>query len=206
MYHAYYIEGPLSLFEQYKEHLKPFWANMFERFGIEDARELVELAGFKNFSNPVFLIAAASITTEAQQALLKLFEEPQPGTTFVLMVPHGSLLATLRSRMLPYPKQGEALPHMARRGLAIQFLRSAQKDRSAFIAKFLKNDEGVKEQVRELLNGLEVELHKNLKKPLQNKVFLEGLEDISRVRGYVNDRSPSLKMLLEHLALSLPKL
>ncbi|MDP4020930.1 MAG: hypothetical protein Q8P58_02745 [Candidatus Adlerbacteria bacterium] len=196
----------MSLFESYKERLEPFWAKNFERFGIDEARSLIEMASLKNFGKQTFFIAAASLTTEAQQALLKLFEEPQKGTTFVLLVPHGSIIPTLRSRMMSYPQQGETLLVPARFRLATQFLKSTQKERSDYIAKLLKDDEGVREQVREFLNGLEEELHKNLQKTKQNKAFLDGLQDISKVRSYTNDRSPSLKMLLEHLALSLPTL
>lgn len=209
MHHAYYIEGPLNLFEQYKEILKPFWAKEFEKFGIEDSRALVELTGLKNTGEATFFVATASLTTEAQQALLKLFEEPQAGTTFVLMVPHGTIIPTLRSRMLAYPHQlqGDALTsNMSRRRLAREFLKSAQKERSAYIAKMLKDDEGVKERVRELLQGLEAELHQSLQKTKGDKATLAGLPDIAQVRSYVSDRSPSLKMLLEHLALSLPTL
>ena len=102
-HHAYYIEGRMSLFGAYKKRLYPFWAKEFERFGIDEARALIQLASLKNVGKTIFFIAAASITHEAQQALLKLFEEPQQGTTFVFLVSHGALIATLRSRMLPYP-------------------------------------------------------------------------------------------------------
>jgi hypothetical protein len=203
MHHAYYIEGPLAQFEAYKKELKPFWAKRFERFGIDESRKLIELASLKNFDKATFLIGAASLTTEAQQALLKLFEEPQRGTTFVLLVPHGSIIATLRSRMLAYPNQGEALPYVARPRLATQFLKSTQKERSAQIAVILKDNEGAREQVREFLNELEKALYSNKLSRL-NLDGRKGLEDIVKVRSYVGDRAPSLKMLLEHLALSLP--
>src|SRR3989344_3794535 len=127
-HHAYYIEGSLSQFDTHKTALKPFWASAFERFGIDESRELIALSSLKNFKEAVFLIGAASITSEAQQALLKLFEE----------------------------------------------------------------------RVRDFVNALEIELVKDIKKNRQ------GLEEIAMVRDYVGDRAPSLKMLLEHLALSLP--
>ncbi len=66
------------------------------------------------------------------------------------------------------------------------------------IATMLKDDEGVKEYVRDFINALETELSKNVQKNRQ------GLEDIAMVRDYLGDKAPSLKMLLEHLALSLP--
>ncbi|MBX4192009.1 hypothetical protein KW798_00800 [Candidatus Parcubacteria bacterium] len=78
------------------------------------------------------------------------------------------------------------------------------KERSDYITKFLKDDEEVKERARDLVNGLEAELFVRLRK--SNTLELrQGLEDISKVRDYLRDRSPSIKMLLEHLALCLPK-
>ena len=62
----------------------------------------------------------------------------------------------------------------------------------------LKEEEGTKERVRDFVNALEIELVKDIKKNRQ------GLQDLAMVRDYVGDRAPSLKMLLEHLALSLP--
>ena len=197
-HHAYYIEGSLSGFEAHKAELKPFWASSFERFGIDESRELIALSSLKNFNEAVFLIGAASITGEAQQALLKLFEEPQAGTTFVLLVPHGALLPTLKSRMLEYPELSTVTENSSRYGEARQFLKMGGKERSDFITKLLKDEEGTKERVRDFVNALEIELVKDVKKNRQ------GLEDIAMVRDYLGDRSPSLKMLLEHLALSLP--
>ncbi len=171
----------MAYFEPLKERVKPLVAEMHERFGVDEARKLIERASLKNFVNTTFLIAAASMTTEAQQALLKLFEEPQPGTTFILLVPHGIVLPTLRSRMLEYPeKLKPAANH-----------RVSKSD----IAALLKEDD--KERVREFLNALEVELHAKVGDPRAR----QALEDIAMARDYLRDRSPSLKMLLEHLAL-----
>ncbi len=216
-HHAYYIEGSLSSFETYKEALHPFWAKQFERFGIDEARELIALSSLKNFTDATFFIGASAITTEAQQALLKLLEEPQEGTTFVLLVPHGSLLPTVKSRMETYPQHagqnGLASPATERhadlqdeenrgpfgRHAAEKFIRAAGKERSDMIAAMLKDDEGLKDRVRDFVNGLEAELARQKPSPKQR----QGLEDVAMVRNYLGDRSPSLKMLLEHLAISL---
>ena len=197
-HHAYYIEGSASAFDAYKDLIKPFWSGKFERFGIDDARALIALASLKNFNEAVFFVCAASITSDAQQALLKLFEEPQAGTTFVLLAPHGSLLPTLRSRMLPYPELSTATENSSLYWEVGKFLKMAGKERSEMIVKILKDDEGGKELVRDFINALEAELSKDVKK---NK---QGLEDIAMVRDYLGDKAPSLKILLEHLALSLP--
>ncbi len=188
-HHAYYIEGSPSSFDSVKKKLKPFHAQNYERFGIDEARRLVELASLKNYKDTVFLIATAAITTEAQQALLKLFEEPQEGTMFVIIAP--ALLPTLKSRMLEYPDTVE-VPESKEAKI---FLKSSGKERSDLITTMLKDDEGVRERVLDFVNGLEVMLSKDIKKNSQ------ALQDIAMVRDYLGDRSPSIKMLLEHLAL-----
>lgn len=199
--HAFYIEGQTEQFDAYKEALKPFWARKYERFGVDEARELTSLAGLKNIADRVvYFLGISSITTEAQQALLKLLEEPQQGTTFILLVPHGALIATVRSRMLPYPEQIE----FENSAEAKKFLKLGSKERSDYITKFLKDDEEVKERARDLVNGLEVELFDRHRKSITLEVR-QALEDIAKVRDYLRDRSPSIKMLLEHLALCLPK-
>lgn len=217
-HHAYYIEGSLSQFGAYKEALKPFWACEFERFGVDEARELIALAALKNVGEAVFLVGVSQITTEAQQALLKLLEEPQQGTTFIFLVPHGVLLPTVKSRMMVWPEQrggqnGLASPATERhadlqdeenRGpfgqhAAQGFFKASQKERSEMIGELLDDDEGVRERARDFVAALEVELAKDARKHAQ------ALHDLSMVRDYLRDRSPSLKMLLEHLALSLPK-
>lgn len=202
MHHACYVEGPLTLFEPYREHIRPFWAEQFEKFGIEEARALVEQAQLKAAGDVTFFVAAGSLTTEAQQALLKLFEEPRQGLRFVLLVPHGVIIPTLRSRMMPY---SDVLEEANNNTDAKKFLKSSSKDRSAYIAKLLKSDDNAREVVQALLNDLEVELAKGLTKAKGNKTLINGLEDIAKVRSYTNDRAPALKMLLEHLALALPQ-
>lgn len=196
-HHAYYIEGSASAYDAYKDHLKPLHSRVFDKFGIDEARELTALASLKNYTDTIILVGIASITSEAQQALLKLFEEPQAGTVFVVLLPHGVLLPTLRSRMLPYPDTIEAGQGSTD---AKKFLKLAGKDRSDVITKLLKQDDGQKERVRDFVRELELELYKKIKDPKAR----EGLEDIARVRDYLRDRSPSLKMLLEHLAIALP--
>ena len=204
-HHAYFYEGPMSSFGSLQKSLRPFWAREFEQFGIGDARELVGLASLKHSGEAVFLIAVASITSEAQQALLKLFEEPQRGIVFLLLVPHGVLLQTLKSRMLEYEPKGVALESLELRrrlDMAKDFLSWPYKKRSEWITGFLKEEEGARDRAREFINGLEAALYKQK----TSREVREGLEDIAHFRQYLSDRAPSLKMILEHFAATLPKL
>jgi DNA polymerase III delta prime subunit len=215
-HHAYIAEGsqteldPLAgdakeRFGFSLEHDPDVHARAFEKFGIDESRWLTETASLKSSSGKaLFILGIASITTEAQQALLKLFEEPQHGTVFVLLVPHGALLPTLLSRLLPYPAEvASAAQSTPQQKEAREFLKLSGKDRSDVLVKMLKDDEGVKERVRDFINALEKELAPKASKSAQARA---GLEDIAMVRDYLRDRSPSLKILLEHLALSLPVL
>src|SRR3989344_3378351 len=128
-HHAYYIEGGTVLFEHYKHELRPFIAQCYDKFGVNDARELKGRAALKHAGGAVFFIAASSITSEAQQALLKLFEEPQQGVTLVFLLPHGMLLPTLRSRMMEYRGPASAVQWPVL-GEAKTFLMATQKERS----------------------------------------------------------------------------
>ena len=145
------------------------------------------------------------MTSEAQQALLKLFEEPQPGIIFVLLVPQGALMPTLKSRFLPYPHMltEAALTHAR----AQAFLHMTYTQRSAWIAELLSEEDHAREQVRSFFDELESVLHAELSKAAgeRHAALVRGLGDIATLRKYLSDRSPSLKMLLEHLAATLPK-
>lgn len=76
-----------------------------QRYGllsVDDARRVTELAAGKAFAGDtkVVIVAASRAYHEAQNALLKLFEEPPEGTYLFLILPSlGGLLPTLRSRV-----------------------------------------------------------------------------------------------------------
>jgi len=215
-HHAYFYEGSLALLPALAtlaraeiglgEDSPDVLVESFEKFGIADARALRERALMKSTAGKsLFVIGATTMNTEAQQALLKLFEEPSAGAVFVLLVPHGTLLPTLRSRCLPFPAlEGIADASEAE---AKKFLIASGKERSEQIAIVLKDDELAKQHARDLLNALEAVLYAAFEKAgaKEKKDLAQGLADVAHFRGYLADRSPSLKMILEHLAASLPK-
>jgi hypothetical protein len=209
IHHAYVCEGPQSALDALAqdarerfgfagEHSPDAHVRGFEKFGIDESRWLIETGALRaSGGRALFVLGLASVTSEAQQALLKLLEEPQEGSVYVVLAPHGTLLPTVRSRMLAYPARigADASADDARKFLAL-----GGKERSDFIAKLLKNDEGAKERVRDFVNSLEAALHEKA----GGAKAREALGDIAMARGYLQDRSPSLKMLLEHLAVALP--
>lgn len=75
-------------------------------FSVDDAHKIASIAyrAPDGQSGKVLVISLTRIFHEAQNALLKLFEEPPVDTTLILVVPSaGMLLPTLRSRLLQLP-------------------------------------------------------------------------------------------------------
>lgn len=163
-----------------------------ESFGIDEARNLKNLAGERAFSGEHhhFIITTRSITEEAQNALLKLFEDPPSGAIFYLVIPsENRLLPTLRSRLYLEQNQNNS----EKEDLAHAFLRLDYKERMEWVADTAKKDsDKLVDLVREIAR---LDLHAW---PLRAKHALLLAE------RYVYNRGAGKKMLIEELALSLP--
>ena len=182
----------------------------YSLFSVEDARRVYDLAGQAPFSGDtkVLVIAAARAYHEAQNALLKLFEEPPQGVYLFLILPSlGGLLPTLRSRVhILSTHVGFTKPYMG--GEAEKFIQASKEKRSAMLKKLASGrDEeerrGHREEAIALVSGIEAVayLHVGFTKPYMKEL----LSDIAVLRGYLYDRSAPVKMILEHLALVTPK-
>src|SRR3989338_11678976 len=179
---------------------------------VEDARRVTELAASAPFAgeHKVVIIAASRAYHEAQNVLLKLFEEPPRGTYLFLVLPTlGSLLPTLRSRVQvlskPVPRLRSGRQEIA--GPTEQFLAANKEKRSAMIKRLTSGkDEEDRRELREeaiaLVNGIEAVAYAKLKRGGEAAALLS---DIVTLRGYLYDRSAPVRMILEHLSLVIPK-
>lgn len=71
-----------------------------EDFKIEDAKEVIAEAYKAEENRKTLILGAKSFTIPAQNALLKILEEPPPNIVFILMAPNKStFLPTVRSRL-----------------------------------------------------------------------------------------------------------
>lgn len=160
-----------------------------DNLSIDEARWLVKESAKKALSAGLyqFVIVAKGLTHEAQNALLKLFEEPPENTVFYLIVPHESILIpTLRSRLIVTSNTS------TKSKSAVEFLEQSVKDRIDTVAKLAKDDpQTLGRIVRELGERHLRELSPDAKRSL---LLCE---------KYVYNRGASRKMLLEELALSL---
>src|ERR1035437_8038581 len=112
LHHAYLIEGVHEvILPEILEVIKnlgietvgnpDFYHISVDSFKIKDAQELKSLGRERGFSNnkKIFIVSANNFLLEAQNVLLKIFEEPIENTHFFLITPDVNvLLKTLVSR------------------------------------------------------------------------------------------------------------
>ncbi len=169
----------------------------FETFSIDDSRELGERQRRMSFEGKkIFVVAFDFITQEAQNALLKVLEEPTLGTHIFLVVPSADLfLPTVISRLVVINERRNG----ASSAEAKAFLKMMPGERLAFAKEIV--EEKNKQSAMALLNGLEAEFHGHIEKGFSDH---RSLNELLIAKRYMYSRSPSLKLLLEHLALVLP--
>jgi DNA polymerase III delta prime subunit len=182
-----------------------FWYGEYDVMSIDDGRKIKELHQNKPTAGnkKIFVVSANFITEQAQNAMLKIFEEPAGDTHFFLVIPSANnLLPTLKSRMILVHHYGTDNTLIN----AKAFLQSSASARLEEIKKLMKSisdEEESKIEVVKFINALEVELKKQIdlgKAGSRTDIFLE----IEKVRQYASEQSPSLKMILEHIALMVP--
>lgn len=186
----------LELFEKSGEPLggsPDFFQINDELFGVDLAREFGELAFRKPFGKfKVFLIRPESFTYQAQNALLKVFEEPPAGTYFFLNLrDKKSILPTLLSRMKVIDLKAESVFEEE----ALKFLASPLKERLKFVKKFVDDENNVSAFLDSLLLLL--------KKQATN---LSNLKKVMQMRLVSDQRAGGDRLILEYLALNLNNL
>ena len=231
LHHAYLIEGARE--EVIPEILNflneiniettgnPDFSNIsFDSFKIEDARNIKINSSEKGFSGNVtkglakkiYVISANSFLLEAQNTLLKMFEEPIENTHFFLIVPDVSvLLKTLVSRFYLIKFESNIENELKK---AEKFISMSIKERLDFIKDLLVNEEEenvinlntAKSKSLKFLNALEVSLHKRFisnKDPSIKKSF-DFFNQIFKAREFIIQPGSSLKSLMESIALTIP--
>lgn len=166
----------------------------FERMSIKEVRTLIYEAGMRPTERlyRVFIISCGSILHEAQNALLKLFEEPNAHTVFYFIIPRmDMLLPTLKSRfhVLGIEDRGSVSP------LTKDFFTAAYADRLALITKKIDAEDSL--WIQTLIESLAGYAHMAMQPEL--------IRDVLFLESYIHTSGSSKKMLLEHIALSIPE-
>ena len=200
LHHAYLIVGERgAVLEELRSRFgSEAIYESYDSFNIAASRSLkerqsrkIELGGRR-----FFILAIQSVTLEAQQALLKTLEEPNPGNHFFLVVSSAEIfLPTLRSRCqaiyLPFCRAASRQENKAK-----AFLVLPPEKRLGAAAELLSAaDDGDSDAIPSFLNDLELAVAPDLK----------ACTEIKRARGFLRQRATIPRLVLEHLALVLPK-
>jgi hypothetical protein len=182
-----------------------------DSLGIDEARELRRRQEMRAFGSTtlttggpplkIFIVVVQTVTSEAQNALLKTLEEPTVGTHLFFIVPHAeALLPTLRSRMtivqIPEVRKQSDASNLAKTFLDAQTI--AQRMR---LLKPILDAKDKAEAVR-FFDAL-IRLLRNAN-TLTSEGTPQTLTELLRFRGYLAGRSPSVKLILEHVVGMVP--
>jgi hypothetical protein len=214
LHHAYVLAGGREVVVQiienflaealkYPIHGNPDYVKeVFESFGVDDGHRIA-VAHLKRAitgNKKIFLISVLSFSHEAQNALLKMFEEPTENTHFFIIVPSlDILLPTLKSRLLTIEIEEEKKTDTSQAQL---FFSSPIATRMKMVDSLL--EEKNKHEALLFLSVLESYAHVTFLKNNSDFILREFLEDVVKIRGYLRDRSPSVKILLEHVVHTAP--
>jgi hypothetical protein len=167
----------------------------FERLGIGDVRMLIEKANRRPNNDAALLelvVRTQFVTVEAQQALLKIIEEPPESTSFQFVIPSDvTFLPTLESRFVRVTSE-----HETDTEAFTSFKKSPLSERLQAIEAACKNKD-TKWQ-RAIKSGLTAYLRKN--SAAYSAIELQRLQ---LVLTTLLTRGAANKMLLEELALTL---
>ncbi len=212
-HHAILVEGePIASLELIKSGLVESGFNIdgnpdifflsYQKFGIEDARNVIEVslgAPVKD-EKKIIVFNFESITNEAQNAFLKIFEDPSPQLKFIINTyTADGLLPTLRSRLsiIKSEKEIEIVN-------VESFMKKSVGEKMKEIERIVKEskDDGSKQEIKHFLLGIHSFLLQRVKKG-ENGDNLVALKATLKALDYLEDKSSSTKLLLESVVLVL---
>lgn len=196
-HHAYLCIGTQTwAFEHfpfvYEEHNPDHEVRTYTRMSIDDVRLLREYALYapQRGSSRILFISAQSIPVEAQNALLKLFEEPHEQLVFCVCVPHEHVcIPTLTSRfhLVGIEPVGIDMEPFA------LFSQLSIAERLASVEKHIDADD--REWMRSLVDGYCTRM--------REERSCVGMRDALFIQRAFDFPGSSRKMLLSHIAIAL---
>ncbi|MCC7004690.1 hypothetical protein IT397_02115 [Candidatus Nomurabacteria bacterium] len=218
LHHAYFLEGKriaiISELNSFLESELKFEINNnpdyicreYEVFGIDEAREIIDIHSKKALGEfKIFIIAFHFITHQAQNALLKILEEPSSNSHFFLVSKSiDDFLPTLKSRLERVDARkivGEDIwPQEAEK-----FLKLSLKDKLSYSKNFsdqIKDEESSKSDVVCLIDEIKKILVKRMSKEKSKEIAIV-LEKIIKLKKYLSSPSASVKMILDSVSILL---
>jgi DNA polymerase III delta prime subunit len=223
LHHAYLIQGSS---EEILPQILEFWESIgvktvgnsdfvhihLDSFKIEDARNLKSFGMQKSYSSAkkIFVISTNNFLLEAQNSLLKMFEEPISDTHFFIILPDVNvLLDTFISRFYLIKSDKKINPDLKK---AEEFIKMPLKNRIDFIKELLTEEDeengeenlsqdSTRSKAIKFLNSLEAVLHKKF---IKNQSATNYFEQIFKVREFLRMPGSATKSLMESVALIIP--
>ena len=221
LYHAYVIEAPreegvaalrelIRGFGIATNGNPDFHEYSFDAFLLDDANSLRREQSFfgTDGAKKIFVVSFNAIGHEAQNALLKTIEEPTEGTHFFFVVRTREVfLPTVLSRV-QVVTMDDAHNGISQEKLGERFCRASVAERMDMVDPWTKakpeEKPKAKEEARVFLESLERALYARLKRG--DSSMPRSLEHVQTGKHLLSGHSPSLKLILEHLALTVPTL
>jgi len=173
----------------------------FTNFGIDDSRFLVEKAFVRPKVGQIQLLVVSfkQITVEAQQALLKILEEPPVATNFLFCLPTTlQLLPTLLSRLQVSNTNGIEISETTGNQAFNTFVALNYAERLTEIVERIKSKD------QEWVTKIKIGLLSWLDQQDLIQVNHELSQTLLWAAGLLQTRGSANKYLLEEVALSLP--
>lgn len=203
-------------------------------FSVEEARKVYDITHRMSVrgSMRLIILSATRLFHEAQNALLKVFEEPPEGTCLVLVVhSQGNIIPTLRSRLLELPHFEDHIQHpmsdVYSGGDVQAFLAAGKEERVKIVAKILERAKSDKQEEKQAARAQALRFAENLmrvvyttrtsirdssSKPHESnaqRLHVHELDaflsDLDHFIPILHERSAPLKLIFEHLLLTIPK-
>ena len=206
-HHAYGIESSQNIIDYLNKVLpqKEFSYvvhKKYDTFKIDDARTVKSLQSEKTDKASLFILEFTIINSEAQNALLKVLEEPVADTYFILVFPNTkNLLPTLQSRLEIIAIQNSIDTKNEDTPIVVSdFMKMSLSDRFNLIKDITdkKKEPISKSDAVVFLNNLEFTVY-NADLPHKKNI----LESIFNARAYLNRKGASNKMILDMIAIEL---
>lgn len=213
LHHAYVLLGNTTesrkkLQEFFNTEIKDkqWFLYDYEKLGIDEVRELREVLSERT-SGKFLVISAERFPHEAQQAFLKMLEEPAPNTHIFLLLPAQTIiLETIFSRVITLrfddistnnqllPIRSFLLESVSKRLDAIEVLVKS-RDKDTPLQAY---------EVHQFLDQLESALYALFQKKRSSQ-FEEYFEAIRDARGWATQTGFPMKNIIEYIAMVLPE-
>ena len=172
---------------------------------IDTVRKIISFNNLNQSGNRIALISFHTATLPAQNAMLKILEEPRVGVSFILVTSNReNLIPTVISRVHEIKQKAEN--RKQNEEYAEDFFKTKPTERIdlSFVKEILNKEDEEKRKDREGVRNfiLSLALFARDKKEIRGSDLIKIEECVS----YASDASASGKMLLEYLSLLLPQI